>query len=335
MSETWKRRLVPLLRARHFDEVLLERADLLVDHYHVSIGQEGTAVAVALHRATSDPFLPNYRNHAHLVAGGSDVTVLYAEIFERDLGPQRGRSGSFHLSDPELGFPHTSALVGGAVPLACGVAWARRRQGRPGVVFTNFGEGTLGEGVVHECLNMAKLWDLPVIFLCESNQEPEGGRANVSQSAADLLDIPRAHQVPATYVDATRPATCEAALAEVIEGVRRRGGPHFVQAQSSPWPGNGTFFPANTEGSLDLTRATAPVEDGTWAAGDPILAEVRHLLAEGVGLDAMVRVSDAVRAEMSAALAVALDAPLAPTDAAHEDIWSPEVAVQHHQEVAP
>lgn len=333
MTELWMRRLVPLLRSRHFDEVLLEHADLLVDHYHVSIGQEATAVAVSLHREATDPFLPNYRNHAHLVAAGSDPTVLYAEIFERDLGPQRGRSGSFHLSDPDLGFLHTSALVAGSVPLACGVAWARTRKGQGGVVFTNFGEGALGEGVIHECLNIAVLWDLPVVFLCESNQVPRDGQANLSQSAADLLDIPRAHRVPVTYVDATQPAAADEAVGGVIAAVRSGGGPHFVQAQSCPWPGNSTFFPANTEGPLDLSRATTSAEPGTWAAGDPTLNEARLLLGQGVELDALVGLSDAVRAEMVAALEAALEAPRAPGHVAHEDVWAPETAPQPSQEV--
>ncbi len=333
MTEPWMRRLVPLLRCRHFDEVLLEHADLLVDHYHVSIGQEGTAVAVSLHREATDPFLPNYRNHAHLVAAGSDPTVLYAEIFERDLGPQRGRSGSFHLSDPDRGFPHTSALVGGAVPLACGVAWARQRRGEGGVVLTNFGEGALGEGVIHECLNIAVLWHLPVILLCESNQATRDGRANASQSAAALLDLPRAHGVPATYVDATQPAAADEAIGGVIAEVRAQGGPHFIQAQSCPWPGNGTFFPANTEGPLDLGRAAASPEEGTWAAGDPTLNEARRLLGEGVEVDALTRLSDGVRAEMEEALRTALDAPRAPGAVAHDDVWAPETRPQQPTEV--
>lgn len=333
MTEQWMRRLVPLLRSRHFDEVLLEHADLLVDHYHVSIGQEGTAVAVSLHREVTDPFLPNYRNHAHLVAAGSDPTVLYAEIFERDLGPQRGRSGSFHLSDPDLGFPHTSALVGGAVPLACGVAWARKRQGRGGVVLTNFGEGALGEGVIHECLNIAVLWDLPVVLLCESNQVARDGQANASQSAEALLDLPRAHRVPATYVDATQPAEADTVIGGVIAEVRAHGGPHFVQAQTCPWPGNGTFFPANTEGPLDLRRATGAAEEGTWAAGDPTLNEARLLLGQGVELDAMTRLSDDVRREMAEALRTALEAPRAPSHVAHDDVWAPETAPPSSPEV--
>lgn len=327
MNERWQRRLLPLLRARHFDQVLLERADLLVDHYHVSIGLEGTATAIALHRQRTDPFLVNYRNHAHLVVAGADVTVLYAEIFERDLGPQRGRSGSFHLSDPDLGFPHTSALVAGSVPLACGVAWARKRRGERDVVFTNFGEGALGEGVVHECLNIAKLWDLPIVFVCESNESPLDGRANASQSAAHLLDIPRAHQVSTTFVDATQPAECDDALATVIADVRAGGGPHFVQAQSWPWHGNATFFPANPDGILDVTLATAPVQPGTWSAGDPVLNEVRLLLKQGVDLRDIAALSESVRAEMLAALSAALKAPLAPAHAALEDVWSPAVTL--------
>jgi TPP-dependent pyruvate/acetoin dehydrogenase alpha subunit len=320
MNKGWTRRLRPLLRARHFDEVLMEHADLLVDHYHVSIGQEGTAVGISLHRTASDPFLVNYRNHAHLVANGSDVHKLYAELFSRDLGHQHGRSGSFHLSDPGLGFPHTSALVAGAVPLACGVAWARKKSGKGGVVFTNFGEGALGEGVIHECFNIAKLWELPIVFVCESNQIAVDGQANPSQSASNLVDIPAAHRIPASYVDASNPIEADAALGELVAEVRAGNGPRFLHAQSCPWPGNDSLFPKNVTGNVDLNRSMQP-RDG-WEAGDPILNEVKHQVDGGIDFDEIAALSDSIRLEMLGAVQVALACPLAAPEVARRDVWA-------------
>src|SRR5262249_44757187 len=154
-----------------------------------------------------------------------EIESLFAEIFARGSALQRGRAGSFHLADPALGFPYTSALVGGPVPLACGMAWARKYRGRDGIAFTCFGEGALGEGVVSECLKIAKMGALPVVLVCESKEEPVGDNVNRWQSAARLVELAEAHRVQTVSVDGTQPLAVDQAVEAVVADVRAGNGP--------------------------------------------------------------------------------------------------------------
>ncbi|MGH2872009.1 MAG: thiamine pyrophosphate-dependent enzyme, partial [Solirubrobacteraceae bacterium] len=189
--------LAAMLRARRFEEALLGRADLVRGVFHVGIGQEATAAAIALCREPADAVMLTHRNHHHLAALGSDPQAMFAEIFGRDGGPQRGRAGTLHLADPTCGVPYTSAMVGGGVPIGLGLALARQRRGEAGVSFCVFGDGAMDEGILHECLSLAHRWRLPAVFACERNATPA--------DAAAPAEIAAAHRVPAQAVDANRP----------------------------------------------------------------------------------------------------------------------------------
>jgi len=308
-----------MLRARRFEETLLEHVGLIRGVFHVGIGQEAAAAAIALARRAGDVLMLNHRNHHHLAAIGSDLEVMYREIFGRDGGPQRGRAGSLHLADPSNGVPYTSAMVGGGVPIGLGMALVRRRRGKDGIAFCVFGDGAMGEGVVHECLNLAALWRLPVLFLCESNAPRTGEQAHLFQSAATLGAIAEAHRVPAAAVDAADARAAVAAVGKATEAIRAGDGPRFAELRSVPWPGNSGFLPQNL-GRVDLRSALQPAEG--WAAADPILGEVRALLAEGVGLQPILELDAALREEADRAARAATSAPLAPAQAAFEHVWS-------------
>ncbi|HUB75485.1 MAG TPA: thiamine pyrophosphate-dependent enzyme [Solirubrobacteraceae bacterium] len=313
-------RLRRMLRARRFDETLIEHAPSISGVFHVCIGQEGTAAAVAAARGVDDQLTLTHRNHHHLAALGADLAVMFAEILGRDHGPQRGRAGTLHLADAALGVPYTSAMVGGGVPIALGLAFARARRGEPGIAIACFGDGAMGEGVLHECLNLAQLWQLPVLFLCEGNSPPGAGRANAFQAAASLGALAAAHGVEAQSVDARGPEDVERALGELVARVRAGGGPAFLEALSEPWPGNRTFLPTLTTGRLDLARAAGEAS-GEWERSDPILVEARAQLAAGVPFEALLALDGEVRREVAEALTVALASELAPPAAAFEDVW--------------
>lgn len=310
-----------MLRARRFEEALLDHAELIRGVFHVGIGQEATAASVALARRERDVVMLNHRNHHHLAALGSDLEVMFREIFGRDGGPQRGRAGTLHLVDPACGVPYTSAMVGGGVPIGLGMALARKRRREDGIAFCLFGDGAMGEGVLHECLNLAALWELPVVFVCESNAAPAGDRAVASQSAYTLADIAQAHRVRAEIVDATDARAASAAFATVAQSARDGTGPSFLEARSVPWPGNRGFLPEPRE-PLDLSRALEPASD-PWDDADPVRTEIRALARDGVPLAQAQQLDAAVRAEVVAAVSAAADAPLAPPAAAFEHVWAP------------
>jgi TPP-dependent pyruvate/acetoin dehydrogenase alpha subunit len=312
-------RLERMLRARRFDEVLIQHVSLVRGVFHVGMGQEATAAAIATERAPEDVVMLNHRNHQHLAAAGSDLTAMFAEIFGRDHGPHRGRNGTLHLADAARGVPYTSAMVGGTVPLGLGMVLARRRRGEPGLAFCCFGDGALGEGLLHECLNLAKLWELPAVFVCESNASPGADRANRMQSAAALTDLPSAHRVPAEAVDATRPRLVHEAIQRSAAAARSGRGPQFVVAQTVPWPGNATFIPTLPDGRLDLARAAEPAAG--WEAHDPILVEARDLLEGDASLAELQARDTAIQADVDEAVRAALAAPPAPAAAAFEHVW--------------
>jgi TPP-dependent pyruvate/acetoin dehydrogenase alpha subunit len=245
---------------------------------------------------------------------------MYAEIFGRDLGHQHGRAGSTHLSDPGLGMLHTSAMVSGGVPIALGQAHALARSRAGTVCFCFFGDGAFGEGAVHESLNLASLWSLPIVFVCENNAAARDDRANDYQSAASLLALAEAHRVHGMVVDARHPVAVLEALEALTGDVRDGSGPRFLDAQAGHWPGNTTFFPHDATGPTDLRDAQSDVNDPWRSADDPVLNECRRLLATGLPLDRMLDVDRRITAEVEDAIRHARLAPVAPPDTAFRDV---------------
>ena len=317
-------RLAAMLRARRFDETLIVNAELVSGVFHVSIGHEGVAAALAGARTACDLIMLNHRNHGALAAIGTDLEVSYREILGRDGGPQRGRAGSLHLADGANGVPYTSAMVAGGVALAVGMALAKQRLGREGIVFAFFGDGAMGEGALYESLNLAALWQLPLVFVCESNTPADrgGGRANALQAARTLVALASVHQIPATAVDGGDPEAMARTIDDAAAAVRGGGGPRFIEARLAPWPGNATFLPRLVTGELDLRDAEQPGDAGGWSGADPVLAEARALLRDGVALADVLELDRSVRAAVEQAFANAAAAPCAPDPVATAGVWS-------------
>lgn len=317
-------RLAAMLRARRFDETLIANAELVSGVFHVSIGHEGVAAALAGARTASDLIMLNHRNHGALAAIGTDLEVAYREILGRDGGPQRGRAGSLHLADAAHGVPYTSAMVAGGVALAVGMALAKQRLGREGIVFAFFGDGAMGEGALYESLNLAALWQLPLLFVCESNAAADDGgeRANALQAARTLVALAGVHQIPASAVDGGDPDAVARTIDDAATAVRGGGGPRFIEARLAPWPGNATFLPRLVTGELDLREAEQPGDAGGWSGADPVLAEARALLRDGVALADLLELDRSVRAAVEQAFANAAAAPYAPDPVAIAGVWS-------------
>jgi acetoin:2,6-dichlorophenolindophenol oxidoreductase subunit alpha len=195
-----------------------------------------------------------------------------------------------HLAAPGVGVLYTSAMVAGGIPQAVGYGLALKRTGSGGVAFCFFGDGAVQEGVTHESFNLAALWALPVVFVCENNATPVDGRANAGQSARSLSALAEAHAIVSSVVDGRNPREVAAALGEAAEQARRESGPRFLDVQSAPWPGNAFFYPKDVTGPTDLRRAEAPTGDDWDDRDDPVLHEARDLLGEGVRIDELLEV---------------------------------------------
>ena len=307
----WDRLLSPLLSARRFDETLLRSAELVTGVFHVSIGMEATAAALACVKANGDIVMLGHRNHAHLVAIGSNPEALYREVLGRAGGAQKGRAGSLHLADPGRGVPYTSAMLGGGAAVANGIALALARRGTGRIAFAFFGDGAMGEGIVYETFGLARAWQLPIVFVCESNASAvRRGR---------FAELARSHGVPAGLVDGSSARAAVGALSHAAAFARDGSGPHFIEATTAPWPGNATFIP-RLERAFDIRRVADP-PGNEFEAADPVRREALALLSDGVPHDRLRALDAAISQRMRRAFESARPAPPSPRCVAHEDVW--------------
>jgi len=328
MQKSWLRRM---LVVRRFEEqlIVLHEAGELAGHYHVCIGQEGTAIGVLAHAGPDDVVYTTHRNHGHLLLRGADPERLFAEILGRSTGYSRGRSGTLHLSAPELGVPWSSALVGGNVPQAIGAAYALARL-RPGsIAVCFFGDGAFEEGAVFEALNTAAVLGLPVLFVCENNGLAEdhgaAGAFPTSSTAAErLIDLSGAFRIPSVGIDGIDAHVVSETVARLAHEVRGGGGPRFVETASVRWPGSRSLWPALTGGRFRIEWLTGetdpPAEIAAWTrTGDPLRPLHERLLAAGeTSRDELHAIDAEVRAEIERAAARAVAAPMPTAEAAFD-----------------
>ncbi|WP_276947605.1 thiamine pyrophosphate-dependent enzyme, partial [Ferrimicrobium acidiphilum] len=306
-----------MLRARRFDEVLCEHGAFVNDTYHVSIGLETSAAAIAESRRADDVILLNHRNHGQLAACGASAEIMYREIFGREGGSQRGKLGSFHLIDVENGIPYVSAMLAGAIPLAVGMALANSRVGRSAISFAYLGDGAMDEGIVYEGFNIASAWNVPVVVVCDNN----GSKSSTFRSK--FCDVAHACGLAAFRVDAQKPFEVFTIVNSAAQAARRGEGPQFVEIQSESWPGNTTGnHPRNVTGPFEVGSAFSRIDD--WSIIDPLVHLVRALPSRGVTLEAMLQVDLQVTTEINESVAAALGAPIAPPAVIFEHVWGEE-----------
>jgi pyruvate dehydrogenase E1 component alpha subunit len=327
-----------MLRIRHFEEALIELARThQVGHFHVYIGQEGTGAPALALLGQGDVAYTTHRNHGHLIARGADPATMLAEILGRTTGTNRGKSGTLHLASGRLGFPATSASVGGCLPLAVGSAFAFRQLGRDRVSVCLFGDGALEEGAWHEAANIAVLRALPVVFLCENNSlgapaKGSGAYPTSTLAVGTLADLAAPFGMPRIVVDGSDTGAVHDATSEAIDRARRGGGPSFIEAQTVRWPGNQGVWPELVTGSTRVAyawdEAAVPADHRPWfAEHDAVVRCARELLEVGVSRSELEALEADVRAEMEAAVRFALESGWPGPGEAFEDVFGdPRVA---------
>ena len=312
-----------MLAMRRFEEaaIALHGQGHLTGHYHVYIGQEATGAAVIAALAGGDLLFSTHRNHGHYVARGGDVARGLAELLGRASGVNGGMAGTLHLCDPAIGMPHTSAIVGGAPPAAVGAAFefARRRQPRIAVAF--FGDGALEEGLTTEALNLAALWKLPVLFVCENNGvgaigAQGGGFPGSIIGTERLTAIPESYGIATASYDGTSAEGLYCAAHQARERLLAGQGPVFLEAVTRRWAGSQGLWPELVFGPTDVSLAWRPEalpggDAGQWVSrDDPLMALARHIIEAGWAGAAELAAIDAQESQRSQqAQAAALEAP--------------------------
>ena len=335
--ETRRGLLRQMLTIRRAEEQVIHFATdhqgLIRGHYHVYIGQEASGVGTCAALGPKDYVFTTHRNHGHVIGRGGELGPVLAEIIGRTTGYNRGRGGTFHVIAPHLGILQTSGVVGGCMPLAAGAAFSIKKRGTDQVSLVFFGDGVLEEGAFYETINMASLWKLPVIFLCENNGVPrelrkDGPCESFSLAAKQLTDISNAFRIPSTIVDGADIVAVYSAVADAVTRARSGAGPIFVETRITRWPGNMGAFPSLIGGDYRLewafSPASGPKELQEWLQfSDPLALFVRSLVADGAMTPRDVEAMDAdVRNAVGEAAHFALDSPAPNPESALEHVFA-------------
>jgi len=322
-----------MLLIRRFEEAVLKLSyeKTFTGHYHLYIGQEATGAAAMSVLDGRDFLSTTHRNHGHVIARGADPGKAMAEILGRATGLNGGRGGTIHLSEPDLGFISTSGIVGGCISLGTGAGYACRQRKNGAVSAIFFGDGALEEGVSFEALNIASLWKLPVVFLCENNSTgawaPGEGYPTLVHAATDLGSIARSVNIPTVRIDGADAAACHAAIGDAVEKCRAGHGPVFVEAVTRRWPGSNPLWPEPATGPTDLRMATGEAkpsgEHADWLERhDPVLRLARELARDPVAIARIRSLDEATRGRIEAAVQFALASALPAAATAFDHVFA-------------
>jgi TPP-dependent pyruvate/acetoin dehydrogenase alpha subunit len=240
---------------------------------HLSTGQEAVAVGVCAHLEPDDKLFTGHRGHGHVLAKGSDIEATFAEIIGRDTGLCRGRGGSMHLVDVERGVLGATGVVAGNLPLAAGAAWAAQALGSSNISVAFFGDGATGAGVFHETLNLASLWKLPILFVCENNGVAEFTTREEHSNVSKVSAFAAPYAMPTKTIDGNDVLGVHAAAGDAIAAIRRGDGPYLLECMTYRMAGHFVG---------DAQQYRSREEIATMREKDPIERLKRHLMAQGV-----------------------------------------------------
>jgi pyruvate dehydrogenase E1 component alpha subunit len=325
-TEQRREALRRMLLIRRFEEATMKMREEYPGHYHVYCGQEATAVGVCAALRADDHIVTTHRNHGHNLARGVDPARALAEVLGKATGTCGGKGGTFHIMDASLGVMSASGIVAGSIPQAVGLALAARLQqsGRVAVAF--FGDGALNEGAFHEAINLAALWTVPVVFVCEFNEAiPAYDTRNAGMAVGELVRLADSYSLPGLAVDGRDLDAVFQVASQAIERARSGGGATFVESRTQWYPGYQGRWARLTPGETDLRHAWEPPDDqyAEWRANDPILRLARELVDEGVlTRHAAERIDADVRSEIERAVEFARSSPWPAPETAYTDIYA-------------
>jgi pyruvate dehydrogenase E1 component alpha subunit len=307
-----------MVRIRRFEEKCAElySAGKIRGFLHLYIGEEAIAAGAMPVLTEEDAVVATYREHGHALARGVPADRIMAEMFGKQEGCSKGRGGSMHLFDVSRRFYGGNAIVGGGLPIAAGLALADKLQRRRRVTACFFGEGAIAEGEFHETLNLAALWKLPVLFLCENNQYAMGTAIERHQAQLDLVLKARGYAMPGDSVDGMDVLAVEAAARRAADCVRSGEGPFLLEARCYRFRAHSAYDP-------ELYRSKEEVE--RWKKRDPIPA-LTALLRDAKLLEPgdVERIEAAAATEIDEAVAFAEASPWEPVEDLLRDVGARE-----------
>jgi len=314
-----KPELLELLRKmmlmRRFEEKAAEMyaRQKIAGFMHLYIGEEAVAAGAIGALNDDDHIITHYRDHGHALARGVDPGRIMAELFGKDTGVSRGKGGSMHLFDAERSFMGGYAIVAGHLPLACGLALANQQQRNGRVVLCIFGDGSVNQGMFHESLNLAAIWKLPIIFLCENNFYGMGTDIRKVSAVIEVYKRAESYAIPAEQVDGMDVLAMYEATQRVARRARGGHGPVFLEAITFRFRGHSMADP-------ELYRDKEEVQ--RWRDLDPITNFRNKLQADGAIDDAtFATLQQEIEDTVNAAVQFAEESPNPPLEALYSDVY--------------
>jgi pyruvate dehydrogenase E1 component alpha subunit len=303
-----------MLEIRRFEEKVYElfTQNLIPGTMHLYIGEEAVAVGVCAALDINDFITSTHRGHGHCIAKGASLKKMMAELFGRRTGYCKGKGGSMHITDKSSGMLGANAVVGGAIPIAVGAGLSCALKYPERVTACFFGDGASNQGTFHEGINLAAVWDLPVIFVCENNLYAMGTRQSIVMKIEDISERAAGYGIPGVTVDGNDVMAVNKAASEAVKRARNGKGPTLIECKTYRHKGHSRFDPA---------KYRPEEETAAWMARDPVISFKKKLLEKGIPEEFFQKIEDQVDAEIEEAVQFAQNSPHPAPEEALDDVW--------------
>lgn len=305
-----------MLRIRKFEDnaIKLFNQGLVRGPMHVYTGEEAVAVGACSNLNDADYITSTHRGHGHCIAKGGKVDKMAAELLGRGTGYCKGKGGSMHIADPEIGILGANGIVAGGMGIAAGAGLSAKMRGTDQVAICFFGDGATNEGAFHEALNIAAIWDLPVVFVCENNLYGLTGPAEEMLSVKDVAARATSYDIPGVVVDGNDVLDVYEAVGEAVKRARKGGGPSLIEAKTYRLKGHFVGDPC-------VYRDDEEVE--MWRKKEPIKRFKEHLIKnEGIDEKVITKIDKEIEKELKAAVKFAKESPEPEIKVVFEDVFS-------------
>mgnify|MGYP001194054551 CR=1 FL=1 len=281
---------------------------------HLSIGQEAIPAGVSFNLKKDDYITSTHRGHGHLIAKGANMKLMMAENYGKETGYCKGKGGSMHIADTEIGILGTNGIVGGGLNLACGAAFSIKQKGEDKVCVCYFGDGASGEGAFHEALNIASIHKLPVVFICENNLYAISCRQTDGMNIENIADRAAGYGIPGEVVDGNDVLAVQEASANAIKNAKNGNGPTLLECKTYRWRGH---FEGEPENYRDKEEIKA------WKEKDPIKRIERYLLEKKITTEEeLKKIQESAKEEAEEAAKFAEDSPWPDVKTVVKDVYT-------------
>jgi pyruvate dehydrogenase E1 component alpha subunit len=282
---------------------------------HLYIGQEAIAAGCMTATKPDDIFITAYRDHGLAIAKGVTAKSCMAELYGKATGCSKGKGGSMHFFGVKEKFFGGHGIVGAQIGTGAGLAFAEQYKDTDNVVLCFFGDGAARQGMLHETFNMAMLWKLPVVFICENNEYAMGTSVKRTSNVLDIYKLADAYEMPADQVDGMSPEPVHDAVTRAVKRAREKGGPTLLEIKTYRYKGHSMSDPAKYRSKEEMEE---------YKLKDPVETIIKNLTDLGVTEDEIEAIKDRVKAEVEESVTFAEESPLPDDDEIYKDVYTQE-----------